>query len=78
MFDNVIAKPNSSIAVEQAEELYRKVIMDVMQSNNNLWKVDKYLESIKLVDECFDYFIARDQQTGSPTMVIWPVESGQP
>ena len=34
-------------------------------------KVEKYLESIKQVDECFDSYIARDQQTGCPTMVIW-------
>ena len=42
-----------------------------MQSDNNIWKVEKYLESIKQVDEYFDYYIDRDQQTGCPTMVIW-------
>ena len=67
----VIAKPDSSVAIEQAEELYRNLLQSTMESNGNTWKVERYLSSIKKADECFDFRIGRDSMTGSATIVVW-------
>ena len=52
MFDDVVAKPDSSIDVEQAEELYRNVLRNTMEKGANTWRVDAYLTSLKKADPC--------------------------
>lgn len=71
MFDSVIAKPDSSIAVEQANKLYQDLLRDTMNEDNNSWKVEQYLSKLKQEDECFDYFIGRDNTTGAASIVLW-------
>lgn len=69
--DQIISRPKSSIAVEQAEELHRSLLKDTMESKGNTWKVEKYLKTVANADDCFDFRIARDADTGSATAVIW-------
>ena len=69
--DEVIAKPDSSVAIEQAEELYRNLLESTMENNGNTWKVEKYLSSLKKEDECFDFRIGRDSKSGAATIVVW-------
>ena len=71
MFDDVVAKPDSSIAVEQAEELYRNVLRNTMEKGANTWRVDAYLASLKKEDPCFDFRMGRDSGTGAATIVLW-------
>ena len=71
MFDDVVAKPDSSIAVEQAEELYRNVLRNTLEKGANTRRVDAYLTSLKKADPCFDFRMDRDSGTGAATIVLW-------
>lgn len=71
MFSDVITKPDSSIAVEQAEEVYRLLLQNTMENGNNTWRVEQYLTSLRDKDPTFDFRIARDKKTGAATMVVW-------
>jgi hypothetical protein len=42
-----------------------------MNDNNNSWQVENYLESLKLKDDTFDYFVGRDDATGAASIVVW-------
>ena len=71
MFADHIAKPNSSVAIEEAEELYRNLLQATMENSGNTWKVEQYLNILKKNDRCFDYRIMRDNMSGAATMVLW-------
>jgi hypothetical protein len=42
-----------------------------MNDNNNSWQVENYLETLKLKDDTFDYFVGRDEATGAASIVVW-------
>lgn len=71
MFHDVIAKPGVSVAVDDAEDLYRSVLKDALGTNQNTWKCDKYLKTLRANDACFDYRIATDTETGAATALVW-------
>lgn len=71
MFSDHITRPDSSVAIEDAEKLYRELLQSTMESGGNTWKVEKYLKLLKKEDECFDYRILRDKMSGAATMVLW-------
>jgi len=67
----VLERPMSSIAVEQAEELYRTLLQDTFQKDGNTWKVTEYLSSLKASDPSFDFRMAQNGENGGATAVIW-------
>jgi hypothetical protein len=73
MFSDMIAKPGSgeSVAVEEANTIFHELLRDTMNDNNNSWQVENYLESLKLKDDTFDYFVGRDDATGAASIVVW-------
>jgi hypothetical protein len=73
MFSDMIAKPVicKSIAVEEANKIFLQLLRDTMNDNNNSWQVENYLESLKLQDDTFNYFIGRDNATGAASIVVW-------
>ena len=71
MFGEGSQKPQANDAVEHANELYRSLLTDTFASSNNSWKAESYLKKLKETDICFDYRLARDQGTGSPTAIVW-------
>ena len=72
MFTDHITRPDSSVAIEDAEKLYRELLQSTMESGGNTWnKVEQYLKLLKKEDVCFDYRILRDRMSGAATMVLW-------
>jgi hypothetical protein len=73
MFSDMIAKPGSgeSVAVEESNTIFQELLRDTMNDNNNSWQVENYLESLKLKDDTFDYFVGRDDATGAASIVVW-------
>ncbi len=73
MFSDMIAKPGTgkSIAVEEANKIFQQLLRDTMNDNTNSWQVENYLESLKLQDDTFDYFIGRDNATGAASIFVW-------
>ncbi len=59
MFDDVITKPDSTIAVEQAQELYISLLNNALRCAQNIWKVENYLQMLHASDDHFDSEITR-------------------
>ncbi len=63
--------PLSSIAVEQVEESYITLLQDTLENKGNTWKVEQYLQSIHASDPSFDFRMARNDENGAATAVVW-------
>ncbi len=71
MFNDVVCRPDFTVAVEQAEELYRSLIKDTRGNCQNTWKVETYIQKLYFSDDHFNYEIASDADLGSTIMIVW-------
>ncbi len=63
--------PLSSIAVEQVEELYKTLLWDTLENEENTWNVEQYLQSLHASDPSFDFRMAKNGENGAATAVVW-------
>ncbi len=69
MFNDVISRPDSVVAVRHAEDLYR-FTKGHLENCQKTWKVETYLQMLHTSDYHFDYEIVRDADLGSATMIV--------
>ncbi len=52
--------PMSSVAVEQAKELYHTLLRDILENDGNFLKVQQYLKTLHESDPSFDFQMVRN------------------